>query len=352
MASKRVKVYPYQVKLTYKKKGKKKRIEVNSEDVFNIDNFRESFKIDKLGRNIVELVPDVPFLLIIDKNDNDNDANNNNGNGDNKDGETNNETYKINDTDNDTNDFLFGRLIRLRKEVPRILNLATQEERIEILEESENLEEISHFVWNLNENLLLAEYNYYAVRNFSAPLTAYLTTIINKHKEILTSDFKPELKVEINSILDPKVFEKLKKDKSRVTKIQLSLAEPKVSYIDNALNQEPADMLRRRAIETIEGESYHFNFALSSGHGKGKGIFNTPKLINFAETSLKDNKDIIKGMRIETETSAYDLIRHSLYYIESFEMDGKIISDSSLFYNKAVDIYNEHYIELTEYIKL
>ena len=106
MVSKRVKIYPYQLKLTYKKKGKRKRVKVNSEDVFNIDNFKESFKIDNLERNIVELIQDVPFLLIIDKNDSDNNINND------SDNETNNETCNV----NDANNFLFGRFIRLRKE--------------------------------------------------------------------------------------------------------------------------------------------------------------------------------------------------------------------------------------------
>ena len=197
--------------------------------------------------------------------------------------------------------------------------------------------------------MLFAEYNYYAVRNFSAPLTDYLTTIINKHKDILNSDFKSELKIEVNSILDPKVFEKMKKDQSPVTKIQLGIAEPNLKYIDEALGLESVEMLRR-AIKTLEGEGYYLSFAISRGHGKG--IFKNAEVIGFAEESLKDNKEIIKGMRIETEISAYDLVRHLIYYFETCEMEGKIISDSCSFYKKAVGLYNEHHEELAKYIKL
>jgi len=99
MASKRVKVYPYRVTV--------KNIEV---DFFK---FPEIFHRDRINDNIAVLYEnDIPFLLIIDD-------------------------IKSN--------FLRGKFMHLRKDIPPILNLETCRDEFLSLPQNKFLQEISHF---------------------------------------------------------------------------------------------------------------------------------------------------------------------------------------------------------------
>jgi hypothetical protein len=243
MVLREVKVYPYEVSITLRKKRKKKKIDLDK--ALDVNKFKDCFKLDNLGSNIVS-IDDVRFLLIVDN------------------GDTNEQEA---DTENNQ-EFIFGRFIRLRKEAPRIVDLEKRKEEPFKLLDSQNLEEISHFVWGIQDNLLFAEYNYYAVRNFSAPLARYLRVILDKHKEIVKDEFKLKLMIEINSILDPNVFDKLKNDKGAIERVQLSIAEPQLKYTEQAYDLEPAEVVARMT-DTLKGEGYWFNCALSRGKGKG-----------------------------------------------------------------------------------
>ena len=328
MVLREVKVYPYEVSITLRKKRKKKKIDLDK--ALDVNKFKDYFKLDNLGSNIVP-IDDVRFLLIVDSSDNGN-----------------NDEQKA-DTENNQ-EFIFGRFIRLRKEAPRIVDLEERKEKPFKLLDSENLEEISHFVWGVQDNLLFAEYNYYAVRNFSAPLARYLRVILDKHKEIVKDEFKLKLMIEINSILDPKVFDKLKNDQTAIERVQLSIAEPQLKYTEQAYDLEPAEVVARMT-DTLKGEGYWFNCALS--RGKGKGFFDKKEILKLIDYLLrKKEENVLKSLHIETETAAYDLIRGLVYYPLECEMDGKVISESSDFYGQVVGLYREKYEELNKYLPL
>ena len=162
-------------------------------------NLAEIFQIGSLDTNWIELELEsgsTPHLLVVDK---------------------------------EKNGFIFGRFIRLRKEAPPILDKRDKTEDDFELTINRYLEEISHFIWHLNDGLMFCQYNHYGIRHFPTSLNPYFN-IRWKNEFTLRDDV-------ILPIDNPDTFEEFRNDKSAMLTFKVRIAKKDVVLEEKERNK-------------------------------------------------------------------------------------------------------------------
>ena len=255
MALKEVKVYVYQIKLDLPSKYKLR-------EIFSIN------KLDSITDNVVRLGEDLkPHLLVVDESN---------------------------------EDFLHGRFMRLRRSTPRRLNCETKLEQALTLGESENLEEISHFVWNEKDQIMFGEYNFFAIRIWSPKLTAYLNTLFRTR-------FKEEIYAEVPVKLHKDTLELLNKDENEITKVDFRVVQEDIRKISKLQRWDIFKVLRR----TKKGVRHHLRMSISSYWNKG--VIDKGEVINFAKQVAGASDSNIKGLKVTAGENVYDLLKGSYW---------------------------------------
>lgn len=99
-------------------------------------------------------------------------------------------------------DLVYGRFVKLAKDLPDIADMKQKEENVE-LDPDKVIEYASHFIWDVKEEFLLGEYNNYCIRYFN---TSRISDYF-KEKAHLTVNIEPvPLQDVIIELLKSKVF--------------------------------------------------------------------------------------------------------------------------------------------------
>jgi len=199
--------------------------------------------------------------------------------------------------DSQNNTSLFGRFLKLRGDIPSIINKITQEERDIELDSDENIKEESHFMINFQDRLLFGEYNYHAIRHFSFPLMFYLNKIFN------SSD------VDIRPITDPDTFNNMLTDR-RLKEMEISIAQ------ESLTSSERRGIPLFGALNDLASDNETFVKIHISKGKKRDSELNKEKVVEKAKNILERSGDLF-SFRVIGENSKYDLLNNSLIFLYS-----------------------------------
>lgn len=225
MVKKRVNVFPYKFEIEK---------ELNNKSVF-----MEKFSIKKVKNNLMPY--GVTSLLLI--------------------------------IDDDVGDFICGRFLKLRSDSPAILNIINGSERDISLLDSENIEEISHFILNLKDNIIIAEYNHQAIRHFSTPLEKYLNYTFKTNS------------VSVDIIPNSDTFQSMQSEKE-FKSIKVKLAQSSLKRKEHEVGVSIIGALK----DLARGGRTMVEIKISRGRGIDTEM-QRRKVIEYAD-SLRDDDDI------------------------------------------------------------
>lgn len=219
------------------------------------------------------------------------------------------------------NNFLFGRFLKLRDAVPSVFNRSKGTERtIDILSE-ENIKEQSHFIWNVNDKIIFAEYNYQAIRHFTSPLKFYFDKMFDVNDNIITP------------IIDKDTFEKLKTE-SIIKSLKLKVTKDNVNKLE-----EKFGIKLRTLVDLARDNRTIFEIIVKKSRVRESSLEKN-KVIEISE-NLKQTPADLETLQVQTKDTVYDLINNNLlYYFTNLEYSRSIL-DANEFYRKAKDIYIE-----------
>lgn len=255
-----------------------------------VDDFTELFKIENSESNVVEYISDTYLVLVID------------------------EVY---------DGFMFGRFFKLRDDSPTIFNRKEGKEReIDLLSE-ENIKEESHFIWNIKDCIIFAEYNFSAIRMFSSPLSYYL----NERFKVDNCKIEP--------IEDKNTFNNLKKEEEIYSLILRTAQESSKTL------QEKYNLPDWKILADIGEDNETIFEVIVKRSRKKESRLNKEKVITIVG-NLIENKAPIESIKVETQDLVYDLIKNNLlfYYIK-IKKDGRKL-DNEDFNFKVLSLYKKH----------
>jgi len=275
---KEVKIYPY-------------RCSIKNEDI-KISNFPEIFKIENANNNVVEYTSDTYLVLVID------------------------EIY---------DGFVFGRFFKLRDDSPTIFNRKEGKEKdIELLSE-ENIKEESHFILNVKDCIIFAEYNFSAIRMFSYPLSYYL------NEKFKLNDCTVE------AIEDKDTFNNLKTEEE-ILSLTLGFAQDSTKTLEEKYN-----MPAWKGLLDIGQDNESFFEVTVKRCRKKDSRLNKDKVIDMVGNLVK-NKAPIDSIKVETQDIVYDLVKNNLlFYYLNIKRDGRKLNRDD-FNHKTLTLYKK-YIE-------
>jgi len=272
----------------------------------NYLNLAEIFKISNLDTNWIELElasGDTPHLLIADKKE---------------------------------NGFIFGRFIRLRKDAPPILDKKSKSEEDFELTITRYLEEISHFIWHLNDGLMFCQYNHYGIRHFPTSLNPYFN-IRWKDDFTLRDDV-------ILPIENPDTFEEFKRDKSAMLTFKVRIAKKDVLLEEKERNKGWTGVLKSpfgwgTFYNLVDGDESCYEIVVRKGRRKA-GKVNKKKAVEAVEHLKSGDSEV--HISAETQDASYDLIEGNLFnykiYVGTREEEEKekkikrVIADKEAFF--------------------
>jgi hypothetical protein len=252
--------------------------------------------------------------------------------------------------DEEENSFIFGRFIRLRKDAPPILDKQFKTEDDFELTITSYLEEISHFIWNLETGLMFCQYNHYGIRHFPTSLNPYFNV---RWK----GDFKFRDDV-ILPIENPNTFEEFKKDKSAMLTFKVRIAKKDVALEEKERNKGWNGLLKSAFgwgtfYNLNEGDESCYEIVIRKGR-RQTGEVNKGKVVEAVE-HLKSG-DVKVRVSAETHDASYDLIEGNLFnykiYVETKEEEGekeegeekikRVTANKEAFFKEAERLYYKH----------
>lgn len=255
-----------------------------------IEDFKELFKIENSDTNVIEYMSGIYLVLVID------------------------ECY---------DGFMFGRLFKLRDDSPTIFNKKEGKEReIDLLSE-ENIKEESHFIWNIKDSIIFAEYNFSAIRMFSSPLSGYLNEKFN------IDDCK------VVPIQDKNTFTNLKKEEI-IYSLNMKIAQDKSKSLQDQYNLPDWKIL----FDIGEDNETFFEVSVKRSRKKDSKL-DKDKVINIVG-NLIEKKAQVDSIKVETQDIVYDLIKNNLvFYYINVKKEGRNL-DKTDFNFKTLSLYKKH----------
>jgi hypothetical protein len=224
--------------------------------------------------------------------------------------------------DEGDDDFLFGRCLVLRKDVPSILNKQTQGEREITLSNDENVKEESHFLICLKDKLLFGEYNYHAVRHFSYPLMYYF-------KKTLTGT-----PIDVRPNPNPETMNLLKTD-NKIKEFEFSIGQERLSH-----KEQKGIPLIGSLLGLSTNDESCIKIIVTSGRKKENEL-DSDKIIEKLEILKTSKSEDLCSLKARTEESKYDLLNGNLINFKlSVEQRNKRTSRAD-FYRKIKPLYNQ-----------
>jgi hypothetical protein len=229
--------------------------------------------------------------------------------------------------DNAHSGFMFGRFFKLRNDVPMIYNKKRGEERPIELFKNENIKEESHLVWNIADKILLAEYNFSAIRMFSYPLSSYLEQKFGIEGCI------------ISPIVNINAFTNLKGEE-KILSLRIRFGQENIKTLEQKFNLPAMNVLS----EMDQDNQTSYEVAVIKSRKRGSTL-NREKAIGLFE-NLLDKKAPISSIKVETQETVYDLLKDNLLsYSFPVNKDERKV-DTNDFYNKALRLYNNRIDEI------
>ena len=292
MAILKIKIHPYEVNLTGTE--------------CNVQNIKEIFKDTNVTKNILAIDDTTTYAFIVE------------------------DKYRVAD-----NEFVYGRYTKLRDWAPKIFNRATAKERDIELELNEAIEEVSHFVWNINDGLLFGEYNHTAARYFAS-----LTTYFNKKFDRTDTTVLP--------IRSKDTKGRFLRQRAPIRKLRVRVAQT------NQLAQEEEYALSPLLNFLDFANETSFEIIIRKARGKGEPPLHLPKVIEFAESLFK-KKDNLQVLEVETiENAKYDLIHDNLLeYPIKLDLDTRDLAlfNRSMLYEEIRKEYNYQAPQIKEMLR-
>ncbi len=283
--SREVTVYPY----TYEFDGLQN----------NVKEIMEKFSIDNVSKNIREYTQDT-FLVLV--------------------------------ADDESNDFIFGRFLKLKNDTPIILNRQDgSQKRIELLDD-ENIAEQSHFILNIKDKIIFGEYNFEAVRHFSKPMVYYLNKIFDvKDNKVIP-------------IPDVDTFSKLQGEEE-INLFRLRVSQQNMNFLEQKFSLPSWKVL----MDLASDNETSFEIIVKKSR-KRDSFLNKDKTIEFSNNLKKENTPL-EVLKIETEDIVYDLINNNLVSFRvNVKNDGRKI-DTENFYFQIRKLYDKHIEKLKSSLK-
>jgi len=266
--SKIIKLFPYQYSI---------------DGIENIPkNWENKFSKDNVEDNLIEYSRDAFLLLVVD---------------------------------DISNNFIFGRFLKLRNDVPLVINRKDGEERrIDLLDE-ENIIEQSHFIMNVQDNFLFAEYNFNAIRHFVKPFSYYL----NKLFEVKGN--------EINPLTDTNTFKKLQGEEE-LNSFRLSVAQENISFLEEKFNLN----LFKSLVDVAKDNQTSFEIIIKKSRKK-KATLDKEKILKISQ-ELTENKAPLQRLSIESDDISYDLINNNLINYKVYvKMEGRGLNSNDFYFS-------------------
>lgn len=263
------------------------------------EDFKEIFKIENSENNVIEYISDTYLVLVID------------------------DIY---------DGFMFGRFFKLRDDSPSIFNRRDGKERdIDLLSE-ENIKEESYFIWNTQDNIILAEYNFSAIRMFSYPLSQYL------NEKFKVDDCK------IFPIEDKNTFNNLKKEEE-IYSLNMRIAQESSKSLQETYNLPDWKIL----LDIGKDNETFFEVTVKRNRKKDSKL-DKDKVVSIVEGLVKNNAPI-ESIKVETQDIVYDLIKNNLlFYYINVKKDGRKLNRPD-FNFKASSLYKKHIGTIKENLK-
>jgi len=234
--------------------------------------------------------------------------------------------------DDVSNDFIFGRFLKLRNDVPLVINRKDGEERkIDILDD-ENIIEQSHFIINVKDNFLFAEYNFNGIRHFVKPFAYYL----NKLFDVKNNDIKP--------LTDTNTFTKLQGEEE-INSFRLSVAQENIGFLEEKFNLN----LFQSLIDVAKDNETSFEIIIKKSRRK-KSTLDKEKILKISK-ELTDNKAPLQRLNIESEDVSYDLINNNLINYKVYvKLEGRGLNSND-FYFSVRNLYERQIEKIKQSIK-
>lgn len=253
----------------------------------SVKNLGEIFNIKNITTNLIPGYGDVSLLFIVDRVE---------------------------------NSFLLGKFIKLRKDSPSVRNIVNGDSHKISLLASEDIEEISHLVWNVRDNYIFSEYNFNAIRYLSSPLVFYL----NERFKVTGNKVTPKEDID--------TYKRFKKVQGRIDKFKVKVKGSKISDIEEII---PVSCLSGLLLDS--SDDAYYEIIISRGRKKDSAL-SLPNVLGIAD-KLNKKSNSIDSLEIETEDSKYDLIHNNLIsYTLEVLISGKEV-DTEDIYSKIQNIY-------------
>lgn len=213
---------------------------------------------------------------------------------------------------------VLGKILKLRSDRPKKIKKSTGIETTIQLDDDENIVESTNFIYYINDHVILAEYNYHAVRHIRAPLTKYFEKRFKKDIEII-------------SILDMDTLKRMKKD-PKFKKLKVRVARENLSQVQKTLG---ISMLRSLLSRVTRDEHATIEIIISKGRSR-KGLLNKRKTLEITNELVDTlGEDGLEQLKIVGEDAEYDILHGNLmsFHAEISVIDGVI--NSSEFYIEA-----------------
>ncbi|MBI2581248.1 hypothetical protein HYV85_05600 [Candidatus Woesearchaeota archaeon] len=229
-------------------------------------------------------------------------------------------------------EYVCGRLLKLRRRIPSVLNKKKATERDIPLLPEEDITETSHFVWVLADKRILGQYNYDGARSLAPTLFEYLNILYKRFQE--NDDEEEKELFEIDPIKNLKTIELFKKDLSK--SIFVKVADANISAFESDTNSDIINLLTSFGSEEKQG---YIEITVKPKRGKR---LDKKKLLERIELLKKDN--IVKSLIVEGENAKYDLLNNNLL---PFNLDLTYDSvkrrvNSEEFYEEAINHYEKN----------
>jgi len=218
--------------------------------------------------------------------------------------------------------FIYARLLKLRKDSPDIIKLSNGSERSIDLLDDENIKETSHFIMNIKDNVIFGEYNHFSIRHFRYPLAYYFDEIFDLEDS------------EVTPLRDNDTFKNMEKDKE-FKSISVRIAQSSLSKKEEEVGIPVIGALK----ELSSSKESVIDISFSKGRKKDSEL-NKEKVTELAKT-LKTNREDLQVLKIESLNATYDILNNNLlfYTCEVGIYNRNVDKDS--FYNEVEDVYKE-----------
>lgn len=229
--------------------------------------------------------------------------------------------------DGSENGFLQGMFIKLRRDTPTIINLENGNFKDISLEDNEDIAELSHFVWNLNDKIILAEYNFQAIRYFIIPLKFYFDKKFGTNGNVVTA------------LEDINTYQRFRGTNKEIRKFRLGVLRSKMRAIEDKFPISTLEALRGMS------DSHKSVYEITVKRGKRDACLNKDEVFRIAD-GLKEDKENVEYLIVETSDSVFDLINNVwIHYRFSVAKNGRKL-DSQDFFEKAVKTYEKNKTEM------